>query len=329
VPLIAPRDEQVPTVSVIVPLHRDGPRFRRCLEVLTSLPTGITYEVFVVTDDGGPTLPETIRHLSTGVRGPTSPAVKRDAGGRVARGEVLAFIDDDAYPQADWLDAAMRVLADPSIHGVGGPGLTPPDSHWRERLGGAVYESPLGSGPLRARFVRGASKDADDLPAYNLFIRRGALEKIGGWSSSFYGGEDTKVCLELTQAGFRLRYDPDVVVFHYRRPVFLAHMRQIGNVGLHRGHFVRRYPTTSRRAAYFIPAVASVVAIPLLFALGRRASRSRVALSAALAAWVALAAPAATKVGISSLLFPAALAAHHLAYGVSFVRGLLVEEITD
>src|SRR5439155_18879431 len=89
------------------------------------------------------------------------------------------------------------------------------------------------------------------------------VDSIGGWKSSFYGGEDTKFCLELTKAGFRLRYDPSVVVFHYRRPVFRAHMRQVGNVGRHRGYFVRRFPQTSRRPTYFLPTAAAAASLPL------------------------------------------------------------------
>ena len=90
-----------------------------------------------------------------------------------------------------------------------GPGVTPPGSGWRERAGGAFYESPFGSGGLRFRFTPlGAPRDVDDFPAYNLFVRTDELRAIGGWDSSFYGGEDTKVCLALRRAGHRIVYDP-------------------------------------------------------------------------------------------------------------------------
>jgi hypothetical protein len=328
VPLIGPTDVATPTVSVIVPLHEDSARFRGCLNVELSLPTKIPYEVVVVTDEGRIDLPAATTHVTTGLAGPTSPAVKRDAGGKEARGEILAFIDDDAYPRADWLDAALRVLSDRSVHGVGGPGLTPPESGWRERLGGAVYESRLGSGPLRHRFVPGKGRDEDDLPAYNLILKRDALERIGGWNSTFYGGEDTKVCLELVKAGFQLRHDPDVVVFHHRRPVFLPHFRQVGNVGLHRGYFVRRYPSTSRRLSFFAPAVATSLGVPIAAVLLRRWLRSpRARLLAGLATWLALSAPVMRQLGPSAILFPAALAGHHLAYGANFLRGMLARRV--
>lgn len=328
-PLIAREDPSRPDVSVIVPLHTDGARFRRCLQIGMTLPTRLPYELIVVTDEADIDLPQGVVHVTTGLPGPTSPAIKRDVGGKHARGEIFAFIDDDAYPGQDWLDAAWRALQDPTLDGVGGPGLTPPGLPWRERLGGAVYESWLGSGPLRYRFTPGRARDEDDLPAYNLFLRRKALESIGGWNSTFYGGEDTKVCLELVSRGFRLRYEPDVVVYHYRRPVMASHLRQVANVGRHRGFFAKRYPATSRRVAYALPAIGALGLIPIAWLTGRAVARRPVSAVFALGSvWLATAASAYPRVGPSAIAFPAALVAHHVAYGVSFLRGLMLRDLS-
>ena len=138
-----------------------------------------------------------------------------------------------------------------------GPGVTPPNSPVLERAGGAFYESALGSGGLRYRFrPLGEVREIDDYPAYNFFVRTEALRSVRGWDSRFYGGEDTKLCLALHEAGHRLVYDPDVVVYHHRRPLFAPHMRQVGNVGRHRGYFVRAFPGTSARPIYFAPSLA-------------------------------------------------------------------------
>ncbi|NBV84656.1 glycosyltransferase, partial [bacterium] len=59
--------------------------------------------------------------------GNIGPGRKRDVGARIARGETLAFLDDDAYPAVGWLDAAMPHFLDPKVCAVGGPGVTPPD----------------------------------------------------------------------------------------------------------------------------------------------------------------------------------------------------------
>ena len=312
---------------MIIALHRYTDVARRCVETAVAL-DGDLHEVLVVSDREIEGLPDRVRALTTGSDVDTSPAQKRDLALTHARGEVCAFIDDDAWPADDWLTRALeRFDSDPAIAAVGGPGLTPPDSTFAARAGGAFYESPLGSGSLRNRFVAtGEVVDTDDWPAYNFFVRRDVLVSVGGWSSKFYGGEDTKLCLALVEAGYRIVADPSVVVFHARRPVFAPHMRQVHNVGRHRGWFVRRYPRTSARLLYFAPSVALVSAPVLAFwALAGSATRRRWAVAAAAAGWMAISADAARH-GASPAIaaaLPAVLAAGHGAYGAGFIEGVL------
>jgi hypothetical protein len=234
-------------------------------------------------------------------------------------------MDDDAYPKHDWLRSAAGRLADQNVKALGGPGLTPPDSPWRERVGGAVYESPAGSGPLRYRFVQATERTVEDYPAYNLFVRRDALEAVGGWGTSFYGGEDTVLCLKLARAGWPILYAPEVVAYHQRRPILLPHMRQVANVGRHRGYFVRAYADTSRRAIYALPSLGPA-ALALALVLVRR--RPSLGLPLVAAGYLAVAAETRRRHPRSvAAVVPAVAAAHHLAYGAAFVRGLFSREL--
>lgn len=327
--LIGPGCKTEPDVSMIIPLHRDGPRFRRCLDHHRVLSPKATYEIIVVSDRAVVNLPKDVVYVSTGSASDTSPALKRDIGGKLARGRVFAYIDDDAYASPDWIDQAVDALASSDVHAVGGPGVTPPGRPWRERLGGAVYESRLGTGPLRHRFVSmNPKRDSDDLPAYNLVVTRSAIEAVGGWDSSFYGGEDTKLCLKLRDHGYRLRYIPSMVVFHHRRPVLRSHLRQIGNVGLHRGFFVKRYPPTSRRLVYFLPAVGTIAALPGIALVLRSLARAPLRVFKVIVmSWLFLALCAVRKAGVSALLFPGVLVAHHMSYGWNFIRGLIRRDL--
>ena len=322
---------EAPTFSIVIPLHRATPLALDCIQRCLDLPPTPSYEVIVVTDAWAPELPPGVVHVSTGSRVDTSPAVKRDAAMHSARGEYLAFIDDDAFPAHDWLERALAVFTATGASGVGGPGVTPPGSAWRERLGGATYESPVGSGPLRMRFLPvGRTRQCDDIPAFNLIVARRALEAVGGWSSSFYGGEDTKVCLSLVSQGFELVYDPDVVVYHYRRKVLLPHLRQVANVGRHRGFFVRQFPKTSLRLRYFLPS-AVVAMLPVLLAgTVALALTAPVAAGAAITAiWAAVSGEAFRRVGPAAVLLPPVILLHHVSYGISFVKGFAAREIDD
>jgi glycosyltransferase involved in cell wall biosynthesis len=319
-----------PRVSVIVPLHRDTPAFRRCLEAVRGLP-GDRHELVVVSDRPVDDLPDDVRCVVTGAESDSSPAEKRDAALEVASGDVLAFLDDDAFPASEWLERALERLEDNSVAAVGGPGVTPPGSSFRERAGGAFYESRFGSGGLRLRFrPLGGVRTVDDWPAYNLFVRREALEAVGGWASSFYGGEDTKLCLALRDAGHTIVYDPAVLVYHHRRPIFSSHLRQVGNVGRHRGHFVRAFPGTSARPTYFMPAAALLLGLAAVPWTLRRSRRRRAAVvgGVALAAAVSGTAAAEGEDKAVAAVVPLVVLASHVVYGVEFLRGLAGPKLT-
>jgi len=194
-----------------------------------------------------------IRVYPTGVVG---PAVKRDQALVHARGEILAFIDDDAYPRKDWLSNAVRHFKDPAVAAVGGPGVTPPESTLLQKVSGAIYASMLVSGKYTYRYVPGKLQEVDDFPSCNLLVRKEIFAAVGGFSTDFWPGEDTKLCLDITQTLHKkIIYDPAVLIYHHRRTSIKRHLQQISNYALHRGYFVKKFPATSLRLPYFIPSI--------------------------------------------------------------------------
>jgi GT2 family glycosyltransferase len=193
------------------------------------------------------------------------PAEKRDIGAKMAKGEILAFIDDDAYPSEGWLKNMVPHFKDPKIAGVGGPGVTPPNVSWQETASGWASASPAGGGIYTYRFLSNNKQFVDDYPSMNLAVRKTDFDKVGGYDSNFWPGEDTKLCLDLThKLGKKIIYDPKVLVYHHRRPLLLPHLRQNGNFGLHRGFFARILPETSLKLIYFLP---SILLLGLIFIL--------------------------------------------------------------
>jgi cellulose synthase/poly-beta-1,6-N-acetylglucosamine synthase-like glycosyltransferase len=96
----------------------------------------------------------------------------------------------------------------------------------------------------------------DDYPSCNLLVRTSALRTLGGFRTDYWPGEDTLLCMDLVHSlGGRIVYEPRVLVYHHRRPLFLPHLRQVGRYALHRGFFARRFPATSRRIGYLIPSL--------------------------------------------------------------------------
>lgn len=323
----------LPRVSIIVPLHwglqpENFPVFCRDLERFLDLDYR-DYEILVVSDRAVelPVASDRIRQLVTPAGLPTPPTVKRDLALAQATGEICAFIDDDAYPDRMWLKHAVNYLTDPTVIGVGGPGLTPPEDSFWQQVGGAIIASYLCSGPLRRRFQPAPAGDTDDHPAYNLLLRRSALQAVGGFNSPYYGGEDTHVCLRLLARG-RIRYAPEVVVYHHRRAFPFAHLRQIANVGLHRGYFARCFPRTSRRLLYFMPMLLVAAAVFMGGLAAWQPQRFLPVATAALAAYWTVGVIALHRSGAAvAVLGGIGIVLTHLVYGVMFCKGLCTRRL--
>jgi len=124
-----------------------------------------------------------IKIIATGA---ASPPQKRDIGIKYAQGQILAFIDDDAYPKRDWLKNALENFKDADVAAVGGPAITPPKDNPRQKASGLIYASALVSGKYVYRYLPKKRLEIDDYPSCNLMVRKSILEKIGGFNTNFW-----------------------------------------------------------------------------------------------------------------------------------------------
>ena len=187
--------------------------------------------------------------------GRVRPAEKRNIGIGLATGDIVAFLDDDASPQPQWLAQACRHFSRDKVGAVGGPAITPLRDPFLAQLGGEVYESPLVSGTARFRYVSERLRKVDDIPSCNLLVRANVLREVGGFNTRYWPGEDTILCLDIVRRGHEMVYDPFAIVYHHRRPLFGPHLRQIGRYAHHRGFFCRVFPQTSLRFSYMVPSL--------------------------------------------------------------------------
>jgi GT2 family glycosyltransferase len=143
----------------------------------------------------------------------------RNSGVEAAEGSIVAFIDDDAVADAEWLERLLPAYDDPTVMGVGGrvmpwwhsarPGWFPPEFDWV--VGCSYVGLPAEKSPIR-NFV-GA----------NMSFRREVLDNVGGFTSSLgrsgangAGCEETELCIRAAHAhdGGRLIYEPSATVKH-------------------------------------------------------------------------------------------------------------------
>lgn len=289
--------EEKPLVSIVIPCPEESDVLKECLAAI-SKQTYKNHEVIVLPDSR---------------TGKVSPAKKRNQGIKEAKGEIVAFIDDDAYPEEHWLEYAVKYFGEAKIGAVGGPGVTPPKDKYLARISGRIYENIFVSGGFRYRYVAGGvRRDVDDYPSCNLLVRKSLLEKNGGFRTDYSFGEDTLLCKDIIDSGFRIVYDPWALVYHHRRDSILAHFRQLSRWAFHRGYFVKNYPSNSLKLSYFVPTVFVVgfFLLPLLWPLyaiyGILIMMTTIAINPL--TWVL------TALGVVLT---------HMTYGVHFARGLL------
>lgn len=335
--LVPQKLDHDPLVSIVIACPKGSWMLDECLEAIRAQ-SYEKWEVIVLPDEDLRLETEAgskvsrFRVLPTGK---VRPAEKRNIGIREAKGEIVAFIDDDAYPDAHWLEYAVKYFGDKDIGAVGGPGVTPPGDRSLARLGGRVYDNWLVSGNYRYRYHAGGVRmDVDDYPSCNLFVRKDVLDKIGGYRTDFWPGEDTLLCKDILDNWKRIIYDPWVVVYHHRRPIFLPHLRQLGRYAFHRGYFCKRFPSNSLHLSYFIPTffdiyVAFLAVVGLLNLTKIDCLRLTFHHWGYWPFWLYLALVALTSFSFKPhhwLLTAAGVVASHVWYGIRFVQGLCAKK---
>jgi len=310
-------------ISIIVPCKVLNNYTAECIAHCKALDYD-NVEIIVLPDGGAPAVPE-VKIIPTGE---VPPGKKRNIGVANSAGEFCAFIDSDAYPRKDWLRNAVKYFDDPSIAGVGGPGLTPPEDSTLQEVSGAILSSFMVGQELSARYKAREARESNDIHSCNFIVRKLVFEAIEGWDEHFWPGEDTLLCLAIKRIGRRMIIAPDVVVYHHRRPLLVPHLRQIWNFGLHRGFFVKEFPETSRKPIYFFPSllllglVGGAVAAPFGGVVGQVffSFLGLYIFLALVAAFLARNLKQVPLVWIGILLT-------HLTYGAGFIRGLVAKEL--
>jgi glucosyl-dolichyl phosphate glucuronosyltransferase len=219
-------------LSAIVPTHNRPVALRQCLETLRVQEIAPSaFEVIVVDDgsssdigavvaavsDHGPIEMRCERQPLTGLNG------ARNRGVSVARGEVLAFLDDDTLVSQGWAAALLRAFEAHPCAGVGGRvelQLAGPAPDWLASRSYYLAEYELGS---ESRWLSGdPADDGDPFPVgANCAVRRSEFDRLQGFrpgldriADSLVSNGDTEFFRRLRAAGGRLRYEPGASVLH-------------------------------------------------------------------------------------------------------------------
>ncbi len=247
-----------PLVSIIIPLKKINDYIKEETEYLLKQ-TYKNFELIILPDfcseeeiDLEIFKDKRIKIIETGN---LPPALKRAKGVEISNGEILAFLDDDTYPEKDWLKNSLRAMETKNIKALGGPAVTSPKDNFSKQISGLIYGSALMSGKHKARYVPDKVQYVRDYPSCNFIITKELYEKVGGFDSEYWPGEDTILCNNIMKANEKILYTPEALVYHHRRNLFFGHFKQLKGYAWHRGYFVKKFGGNSFELSYFIPSI--------------------------------------------------------------------------
>jgi cellulose synthase/poly-beta-1,6-N-acetylglucosamine synthase-like glycosyltransferase len=198
-----------PPVSVVVPAYNAERTIDECVRSLLALryPASRLQLVMVDNDSRDGTARALARYgdrIAVVRETRRGPGAARNAGLRVAEGALVAFTDSDCVVDRDWLARLLSPLADPQVGVAGGAILALPPTGEIERYGETIHDH------------RKAIEVFD--PPYAITMswasRREVLYELGGFDPWFRRGEDVDLSYRVVQAGYRLAFVPDAVVYH-------------------------------------------------------------------------------------------------------------------
>jgi len=210
-------DNRTIAISVVIPTYRRFELLSRCLAAICAQDFPAERFEVIVADDDAPSarskrLREWIEREFAYTAGRPSvryvpvtqtqgPAGARNRGWREARGTVIAFTDDDTIPDRAWLSAGWAAIAE---------GL--------DAAAGAI-QVPLAARPTDYERDAAGLSHAEFATA-NCFVRRAALDAVGGFDERFTSAwrEDSDLQFSLIERGYACGYTPHAVVVHPVRP---------------------------------------------------------------------------------------------------------------
>lgn len=229
-----------PRISVVVCSYNGARTIHECCVGLRQLDYP-DFEVIVVDDGSTDTTAQIVgefladprfRLITTDNRGLSTA---RNTGMHAATGDIVAYLDDDAYPDTQWL----RYLAFAFLQGddaaIGGPNIAP--------AGDGLIADCVAASPGNPVPILLSDTEAEHVPGCNMAIRKVCLDAIGGFDPQFrVAGDDVDVCWRLHERGWRIGFHPAAMVWHHRRSSIRAYWRQQRGYGQAEALLERKWP---------------------------------------------------------------------------------------
>lgn len=242
----APFDADVkwPMISVVVCSYNGEATIAQSIEFIQRMDYP-NFEVIVIDDgstDSTARIAEQfeVRLVSTPNRGLSNA---RNTGWEMANGEIVAYCDDDAYPDVHWLRYVAIGFRAESVGAVGGPNLPP--------QGDGLIADCVAASPGSPMEVLISDTRAEHIPGCNMSIRRSLLEKLGGFDAQFRSaGDDVDMCWRILQSGHEIGFHAGAMNWHHRRNTVSSYLSQQKGYGRAEALLAQKWPEKYNVSGY-------------------------------------------------------------------------------
>jgi cellulose synthase/poly-beta-1,6-N-acetylglucosamine synthase-like glycosyltransferase len=227
------RDESdltCPTVSIVIPTYKRPEDLARCLSAIDRMEPKPDQVIVVYREGDEPTRDLVLKWEQSNARyAKVTESINKpgqvaalNAGVHCATCDVVAFLDDDTEPSSNWVARLRKWFSsDPTVAGVGGRDIIVSShydfnvsrSRWTNRVGTVTwYGRCVGNHHVGAEFPM----EVDVLKGCNMAYRRELArfdENLRGTGAQVHN--ELVLGLWLRDCGYRLIYDPEMVVKHF------------------------------------------------------------------------------------------------------------------
>ncbi|MDB4441902.1 glycosyltransferase [bacterium] len=239
-----PPDFPWPRISVVICSYNGAHTIRDCLEGMQKLDYP-NFEVIVVNDGStdetvGIVKGNGFRLINIENQGLSNA---RNVGLEEATGEIVAYIDDDAFPDEHWLKYIACKFLTTDCAGVGGPNIAPPGEG---KIADCIANAP--GGPAHVLI---SDQEAEHIPGCNMAFRRDCLKAINGFDPKFkIAGDDVDLCWRIQQGGLWLAFSPAAKVWHRPRNSIRTYWKQQREYGKAEALLEKKWPQKYNKIGY-------------------------------------------------------------------------------
>ncbi len=227
---------RTPSISVIVCTHNGSHTLQDALASLELL-VYPDFEVILVDDGSTDRTPEIaadfrdVKYIRIDHAGLSAA---RNRGAEEARGEILAYTDDDCQVDEDWLTYLALAFERERTGMAGGPNIPPPA---RTLAQACIARTP--GGPAH---VLVSDTEAEHVPGCNMAVLRDVWKEVGGFREEYWAaGDDVDFCWRVMDHGYRIAFHAGAMVWHYRRFTVRAFLNQQKGYGKAEALLIERH----------------------------------------------------------------------------------------